>query len=138
MTREIAQDNLIRILNNEILPFSIKDKLTYHPLIEKIGDARIVLIGEASHGTEEFYQSRIELSKYLIEEKGFHAITIEGDWPNAHSIHRYLQGMNNANDSDACLKQFKRFPTWMCCNSTIPPFLKWLRHYNDQLKDVKQ
>lgn len=138
MTHEVAQENLIRILNKEILPFSIEDKSTYQPLIEKIGDARIVLIGEASHGTEEFYQSRIELSKYLIAEKEFHAIAIEGDWPNTYSIHRYLQGEGNENDSFACLKKFKRFPTWMWCNTTIPPFLKWLRHYNDQLQNIKQ
>lgn len=138
MINHNAQEKLMHILNEEIVPFAIEDPSSYQSLIEKIGDARIVLIGEATHGTEEFYQARIELSKYLIKEKNFHAIAIEGDWPTVYPIHRYLQGEGNPQDAKSCLKNFKRFPTWMWANSIIPSFLKWLRQHNDQMSEINQ
>ena len=103
----------------------------YSSLLDNIGDSRFVLIGEASHGTHEFYQARIEITQQLIEKKGFMAVTIEGDWPDAYRIHRYLQGKGNKDDWQDALSDFKRFPTWMWRNTTLPPFLKWLRDYND-------
>lgn len=105
----------------------------YSSLLEKIGDARFVLIGEASHGTHEFYQARIEITQQLIEKKNFMAVAIEGDWPDAYRIHRYLQGKGNKENMEEALSEFKRFPTWMWRNTTLPPFLQWLRAYNDNL-----
>jgi erythromycin esterase-like protein len=105
--------------------------------LEKIGDSRFVLIGESSHGTQEFYQARIEISQQLIEKKGFMAIAIEGDWPDAYRIHRYLHGKGDTNNWEDALCDFKRFPTWMWRNTTLPPFIKWLRSYNDNSASPK-
>lgn len=135
MENHDTSQKLINELNKIIVPFSLEDKISYQPLLDQIGDARIVLIGEASHGTHEFYQARIELSKLLISEKNFHAIAIEGDWPNVYPVHQYIQG--NAEEESA-LSEFKRFPEWMWRNTTIPPFLNWLKKYNDKIKDPKQ
>ena len=104
---------------------------TYDGLLETIGDARFVLMGEASHGTHEFYQARIDITKQLIERKGFMAVMIEGDWPDAYRVHRYLQGQGDDKMSVDTLGDFNRFPTWMWKNTTMPPFLEWLRDYND-------
>ena len=130
MNTDVYQ-KLINVIHTAATPIT-DSKEKYASLLEKIGDARFVLMGEASHGTHEFYQARIELTKHLIEEKGFMAVMIEGDWPDAYRIHRYLQGQGEANQSEAALEDFKRFPTWMWRNTTIPPFLQWLRAYNDK------
>ena len=130
MNTDVYQ-KLINVIYEAATPIT-DSKEKYASLLEKIGDARFVLMGEASHGTHEFYQARIELTKHLIEEKGFMAVMIEGDWPDAYRIHRYLQGQGEANQSEAALEDFKRFPTWMWRNTTIPPFLQWLRAYNDK------
>jgi erythromycin esterase-like protein len=124
-----AHKTLFTILNNSVEPLSESDD--YSLILEKIGDARFVMIGEATHGTHEFYQTRIAITKQLILQKGFMAVAIEGDWPDAHRVHRYLQGRDD--DLDKALDDFKRFPTWMWRNTTMPPFLKWLREYNDSL-----
>ncbi|KTD33176.1 erythromycin esterase [Legionella nautarum] len=128
-----AHQKLITCLNNAIEPLS--ESGDYSSLLEKIGDARFVMIGEATHGTHEFYQTRIEITQQLIKQKGFMAVTIEGDWPDAHRVHRYLQGMDN-NDSESALNDFKRFPCWMWRNTTMPPFLKWLRQHNDTITSL--
>ncbi|KTC83854.1 erythromycin esterase family protein [Legionella cincinnatiensis] len=105
----------------------------YEAVIKQIGTARFVMLGEASHGTHEFYQARIKVSQRLIKEQGFMAIAIEGDWPDVYRVHRYLQGEGNANQSEYSLAAFERFPTWMWRNTTLPPFLEWLRRHNDDL-----
>lgn len=130
MNEEEAYEEFIIELNKSIEPITEQaDK--YATLLEKIGEARYVLIGEATHGTHEFYRARIEITQELIKKKGFTAIAIEGDWPDAYQIHRYIQGKGS--DEKEALQGFQRFPTWMWRNATIPPFLKWLRDYNDQL-----
>lgn len=125
------QQKLIAILNDSAKPFTAASD--HSALLKKIGDARFVMIGEASHGTHEFYQTRIEITEQLIKKKGFMAVAIEGDWPDVYQIHRYLNGRNHPDNLEEALDGFKRFPTWMWRNSTIPPFLKWLRDYNDKL-----
>ena len=131
MSEQIYQ-KLIDILTETAQPLSDgTDK--YSSLLDKIGDSRFVLIGEATHGTHEFYQARIEITQQLIEKKNFMAVAIEGDWPDAYRIHRYLQGKGNKKDWEDALRDFKRFPTWMWRNTTLPPFLRWLRTYNDHL-----
>jgi len=105
----------------------------YDPLLEFIGDSRFVLLGEASHGTHEFYRQRAQITKRLIQEKGFTAIAVEADWPDAYRINRYVRG--NGADSDAveALGGFKRFPAWMWRNADVLDFIGWLRSYNDSL-----
>jgi erythromycin esterase-like protein len=124
------EKKLINILNADIAPLSDNEH-TYDNLMKDIGNARYVLIGEATHGTHEFYKARAEITQQLILEKDFMAVTIEGDWPAAFSVHRYLQGHDNKNSVKETLSEFKRFPQWMWRNSTLLPFLEWLRSFND-------
>jgi erythromycin esterase-like protein len=105
----------------------------YDPLMALIGEARFVLIGEASHGTHEFYQQRAEITKRLIQEKGFTAVAVEADWPDAYRVNRYVQGVNDDATSVAALGGFGRFPTWMWRNTDVVNFINWLREYNDAL-----
>jgi len=105
----------------------------YDALLDQIGNARFVLIGEASHGTHEFYQQRAELTKRLIQEKGFTAVAVEADWPDAYRINRYVRGVSNDPDSIDALADFQRFPTWMWRNADVLNFIGWLREYNDAL-----
>ncbi|HEV8217675.1 MAG TPA: erythromycin esterase family protein, partial [Gemmatimonadaceae bacterium] len=102
------------------------------PLLERIGEARFVLLGEASHGTSEFYTWRAELSKRLIVERGFSFIAVEGDWPDCYRVNRYLKGMPNAGrDAESVLHAFERWPTWMWANREIVALTEWLRRHND-------
>jgi erythromycin esterase-like protein len=96
-----------------------------------VGNSRFVLIGEASHGTHEFYRIRAEITKRLIREKGFSAIAIEADWPDAYRVNRYVQGRGADSDATQALGGFKRFPQWMWRNADILEFTGWLRAYND-------
>ena len=101
------------------------------PLLELIGDARFVLIGEASHGTHEFYSIRAKITKRLIAEKEFDAVAVEADWPDAYRINRYVRGIGDDTEAIDALGDFKRFPTWMWRNADVLDFVGWLRDYND-------
>ncbi len=105
----------------------------YGPLMDLIGDSRFVLIGEASHGTHEFYHMRASLTRRLIEEKGFTAIAAEADWPDAHRVNRYVLGRGEDQYAVQALDNFRRFPAWMWRNSDVLEFVSWLREYNDSL-----
>ena len=105
----------------------------YDPLLELIGDARFVLLGEASHGTHDFYDQRAQITKRLILEKGFTGVAVEADWPDAYRINRYVRGASNDSDSEEALSGFKRFPTWMWRNADVVDFVRWLREHNDAL-----
>lgn len=131
MKTDIHQ-KLIQTLDDLIQPFSENDE-KYSSILDKIGNSRFVLIGEASHGTKEFYQTRAEITQQLILKKGFMAVAIEGDWPDAYRIHRFLQGKGNRQDWKNAFADFKRFPIWMWRNETIAAFVRWLRAYNDNL-----
>src|SRR5205814_3954338 len=102
-------------------------------LLDRIGDARFVLLGEASHGTHDFYRIRAELTKRLIREKGFTAIAAEADWPDAYRVNRYVRGSGRDPDATEALGDFKRFPHWMWRNADILDLVGWLRAHNDQL-----
>lgn len=108
-----------------------------HPLMEMVGEAAYVLIGEASHGTHEFYATRAELTRRLIEEKGFCAVAIEGDWPDAYRVDRFVQGFGSDASAEEALSGFGRFPEWMWRNSDVLAFVDWLRKYNDGLPPSK-
>src|SRR5438552_9448136 len=105
----------------------------YEPLMRLIGDASFVLIGEASHGTHEFYRTRAEITQRLIREKGFTAVAVEADWPDAYRVNRYVRGASDAADPDRALSGFKRFPTWMWRNRDVLDFIGWLRAHNAAL-----
>ena len=104
----------------------------YDELLDAIGDARFVLIGEASHGTHEFYQERARITRRLIVERGFDAVAVEADWPDAYRVNRYVRGMSDDTDADAALSGFERFPTWMWRNQVVLDFVTWLRAHNDE------
>src|SRR5205085_2533023 len=105
----------------------------YDPLLKLVGAARFCLLGEATHGTDEFYRERAEITKRLIAEKGFAAVAVEADWPDAFRVNRYVRGMSDDKNADAALSGFKRFPTWMWRNHVVLDFIEWLRAYNDAL-----
>jgi erythromycin esterase len=109
------------------------------PLLERIGAARYVLLGEASHGTQEYYAWRDLLSRRLIDEKGFSFIAVEGDWPDCYRVNRYVKGYADAGDSAReVLHNFVRWPTWMWANHEIVELAEWLRSYNDRLPQAKK
>ncbi len=99
-------------------------------LSELIGDARIVLIGESSHGTHEFYEARAEITKWLIDEKGFCAVAAEADWPDAYRVNRYVRGLGEDTTGEQALRGFERFPSWMWRNTVVRDFVDWLRANN--------
>src|SRR5215470_2054014 len=100
-------------------------------LIERLSRARLVLIGEASHGTHEFYRERAEITKRLIAEKGFRAVAVEADWPDAHRVNRYVRGVGDDKEAVEALAGFQRFPTWMWRNADVLDFIGWLRAHNE-------
>ena len=102
----------------------------YDPLMNLIGNARFVLLGEASHGTHEFYHERAHITQRLIEEKGFTAVAVEADWPDAYRVNRYVREASKDTFAIEALADFKRFPTWMWRNTDVVEFLEWLRTYN--------
>ncbi|CAF3573475.1 unnamed protein product [Adineta steineri] len=118
-----------------------KDKISdYDSILSAIGDAEIVMIGEASHGSHEFYSHRAEITKRLIQEKGFTIIACEADWPPAYRVNRWVKGISSSTIKDAndALKDFTRFPSWMWRNTVVLDFISWLRDYNEQLDEQKK
>jgi erythromycin esterase-like protein/predicted phosphoribosyltransferase len=99
-------------------------------LEQLIGDARVVLIGESSHGTHEFYEARAEITKWLIEEKGFCSVAAEADWPDAYRVNRHVRGLGEDKNADEALSGFERFPAWMWRNTVVRDFVDWLRTRN--------
>ncbi len=105
----------------------------YDPLLELIGDARFVLLGEATHGTHEFYRERAQITKRLIREKGFTAVAVEADWPDAYRINRFVRGQGEDEDAADALSGFRRFPAWMWRNADVLDFIGWMRAHNEAL-----
>jgi erythromycin esterase-like protein len=105
----------------------------FDPLLEVIGDARVVLLGEASHGTHEFYRVRAAITKTLIRDRGFDAVAAEADWPDAYRVNRYVRGRGGDADAVEALDGFRRFPQWMWRNADVLDFVGWLRTHNEAL-----
>jgi erythromycin esterase-like protein len=103
-----------------------------------IGDAEIALLGEASHGTHEFYASRATITKQLIIESGFRGVVVEADWPDAYRVNRYVRHRSRDTSAVEALEDFKRFPTWMWRNTDVVDFVEWLREHNEGLPDERQ
>jgi len=106
-------------------------------IVSSARNARYVLIGEATHGTHEFYSMRAEITKRLLAEEGFAAVAIEGDWPDAYRVHRYVNGRGDG-DAEEALAGFRRFPTWMWRNADVLDFVGWLRSFNDAMRPVQR
>ena len=104
------------------------------PLMDRIGDARCVLLGEASHGTHEYYEWRARISERLIREKDFSFIAVEGDWPDCYEINRYIKGYpDSGTNAREALRAFDRWPTWMWANEEVADLAERLRRHNDGL-----
>lgn len=128
--RETPADALIADLRRQALPLDGPADLD--PLLELIGDARYVLLGEATHGTSEFYTWRTEISRRLVTEKGFSFIAVEGDWPDCYRVNRYVKAAPGADASaDDAVHAFSRWPTWMWANREVLSLVQWMREFND-------
>jgi len=111
----------------------------YDRLLHAIGDVPVVLIGEASHGTLDFYRERAVITRRLIEEKDFTSVIVEADWPDAYRVNRFVQGLkspnaNNEKSAEDALGDFKRFPTWMWRNTVVRDFVQWMHEHNANLE----
>jgi erythromycin esterase-like protein len=107
----------------------------YGPLLERTKHARFVLLGEASHGTREFYRERAEITKRLIAEQGCIAVAAEADWPDAYRVNRFVRGSSDDATAEEALADFRRFPSWMWRNTDVLEFVRWLREWNDALPE---
>ena len=125
------EQNLVNRIADAAEPFGSIEAVDLGPLIERIGDARIVLLGEATHGTSEFYRMRERISRELIVKKGFRFIAIEGDWPDAARVDHYVRHLEYP---AAEWTAFARFPTWMWRNNEVRDFVDWLREHNAAAK----
>lgn len=119
----------LELLRNAAHPLSSRNR-SLDPLVHLAGDASFVLLGEASHGTHEFYSTRAEITKRLIVEKGFQAIAVEADWPDADRVNRFVRARGQDATAAQALSGFTRFPVWMWRNRDVESFVHWLRHYN--------
>jgi len=122
-------DTLLRGLRGQLraLPGPAADD---ELLVQQLARARLALLGEATHGTHEFYAERVALSQRLIRDHGFNAVVMEADWPDAWRVNLYIRHASDDRDADAALAGFARFPTWMWRNTVVRDFVEWLREYN--------
>jgi erythromycin esterase-like protein len=109
----------------------------YDTILKAVGNAQVVMIGEESHGTHEFYHHRAEITKQLITKKGFSFVAVEADWPDAYRLNRYVKGKVGYS-LESAFSEFKRFPSWMWRNDVVYNFIDWMRQYNDSLPEGKQ
>lgn len=135
-TSEIYNSDIIRDLISDVsIPLETNSDLDL--LMDYIGDSKYVLLGEASHGTHEYYTWRAKISQRLIEEKGFSFIAVEGDWPDCYNLNRYVKNYPHSGKSaKEVLSTFNRWPTWMWANWEIVAFSEWLKDHNREL-DMK-
>src|SRR5207237_8786654 len=119
----------VRLLQAAVHPLS-GIKGDFDSLIDLAGDARFVLLGEASHGTHEFYSTRTEITRRLIKEKGFQAVAVEADWPDAFRVDRYVRRRGADSGPVRALSGFTRFPVWMWRNRDVEALVAWLRRHN--------
>src|SRR4051794_5122467 len=120
------------------LSFPLEDSDDLDPLMERIGNACYVLLGEASHGTHEYYLWRSRISRRLIDEKGFRFIAVEGDWPDCFQVNRYVQGELEDSHAEDVLRGFTRWPTWMWANWEIVALAEWMRLRNSARPDEEK
>lgn len=127
----VVDISLEEAIEKHALPYRSGEDL--NRVIDAIGNSKIVLLGEASHGTSEFYTIRAELSKRLIQDHGFSIIAVESDWPPAYAVNLHIKALGNLEqDSIDVLQAFNRWPTWMWANEEVSDFINWLRLHNAQ------
>ncbi|MBW3635156.1 MAG: erythromycin esterase family protein [Armatimonadetes bacterium] len=119
-------------LRAAVQPLSGKDD-DYNALMTQIGNARVVMLGESTHGTQEFYRERMRITQRLIREKGFSAVVIEGDWPDAYRVNQYVRGQGRDASAEGVLSSFTRFPRWMWRNTVVRDLTEWMRRHNASL-----
>jgi protein-L-isoaspartate(D-aspartate) O-methyltransferase len=122
--------SVAQLVKEQALPFERIEGHDLGALLERIGDARLVLIGEASHGTSEFYRMRAEITKALVTSRGFDCVAVEADWPDAAAVNRWVRGLPPVPDDTGRMRPFQRFPTWMWRNHETLGFVEWLRGHN--------
>ena len=127
---DLDLDTLPRLIAEAADPLPHINDEGFGAFFDRFGDARVVLLGEASHGTSEFYRARAEISRRLIERHGFTIVAVEGDWPDCATIDRYVR---HRPWREGELKAFERFPTWMWRNREFDKFIRWMRQHNHQL-----
>ena len=139
--REVQKSNtqnaLLEGLQRHLQPLTGAEN-DYEALLQLIGPARFALLGEASHGTQEFYRERCAITRRLITEKGFTSIAVEADWPDAWRVNRYVRGLPGDDDAASALSGFKRFPAWLWRNIEVRDFIEWLREHNSGLGPAQQ
>lgn len=121
-----------QVVRKQAKPFT-GEKKELDSLMDLIGESNYVLIGEASHGTHEYYRTRIDLTKRLIEERGFNVVAAEADWPDAWLVNRYVKDQGTAGSAMEALSGFQRFPTWLWRNADVLSFVEWLKQYNQTI-----
>src|SRR4051794_10487982 len=126
----MRNDRAVELINSNLCPLSGAG-VDFDPLLRSIGKASYVLIGEASHGTHDFYDIRADITKRLIQEHGFLAVAVEADWPDAHRVNRYVRARGGDHSPQQALADFERFPRWMWRNRDVERFIGWLRSHND-------
>ena len=119
---------LPRLIADAAEPLPDIDDRTFGEFFSRFGNARVVLLGEASHGTSEFYRARAAISRQLIERHGFNIVAVEADWPDAATIDRYVR---HRPKREGELRAFERFPTWMWRNREVDEFIRWMRRHNE-------
>lgn len=125
----LNEEGVVKSIREHAYP--LKSKADLQPIFDRIGDARIVMLGEASHGTHEYYTWRAHISKRLIEEKGFNFIAVEGDWPDCYRLNRFIKGYDTEHKNVLnVLEEFNRWPTWMWANWEIVALANWLQEHN--------
>jgi protein-L-isoaspartate(D-aspartate) O-methyltransferase len=123
-------ESVARLIREQAAPLPEIDRPDLGALLERIGDARLVLIGEASHGTSEFYRLRAEITKELCRSRGFGLVAVEADWPDAATVNRWVHDRAPVLDDTGRMRPFQRFPTWMWRNHETLAFTEWLRSHN--------
>lgn len=133
------KESLFNSASEKEQTYSLKEAKALDPLMDRIGDAHCVLLGEATHGTHEYYTWRTAISKRLIEEKGFNFIAVEGDWPDCYKLNRYIKGYDSVDKKpEELLLNFRRWPTWMWANWEVGALASWLKAYNAGLNPEKR
>jgi protein-L-isoaspartate(D-aspartate) O-methyltransferase len=133
--KSVPGKTLAQTVADDCEPFDAIESAQLDRLLARIGDARVVLLGEASHGTSEFYRMRERISRELITKKGFRFVAIEGDWPDAARVDHYVRHLEYPPSEWTA---FARFPVWMWRNNEVRAFIDWLRHHNAALKDASR
>jgi erythromycin esterase-like protein len=131
---ETELDVLPRLIANAAEPLPDIDDRTFGEFFDRFADARVVLLGEASHGTSEFYRARAAISRQLIERHDFNIVAVEADWPDAATIDRYVR---HRPWREGELRAFERFPAWMWRNTDVDAFIRWMRTHNES-RDYEQ